>query len=89
MTAPNISSTSYDTALQRSQKIWEKIERNLEFIASYGGIVELNSSSLRKGMSEPYPQVEICKVCTLISCHQRRIALFNQTTNRHYSTSSP
>ncbi|GAB7332878.1 hypothetical protein MBLNU13_g04596t1 [Cladosporium sp. NU13] len=42
-------------------QIWEKIERNLQFIASYGGVVELNSSSLRKGMSEPYPQVEICK----------------------------
>ena len=25
MTAPNISSTSYDTALQRSQKIWDRI----------------------------------------------------------------
>ena len=46
-------------------KIWEKIERNVEFIAAYGGIVELNSSSMRKGMSEPYPQVEICKVCSI------------------------
>jgi len=44
--------------------IWEKIERNLNFIAQYGGVLELNSSSLRKGMSEPYPQVEICQVRT-------------------------
>jgi histidinol-phosphatase (PHP family) len=43
-------------------QVWEKIERNLQFIAKYGGVLELNSSSLRKGMSEPYPQVEICKV---------------------------
>ena len=28
MTAPNTTSTSYDTALQRSQKIWEKIEQD-------------------------------------------------------------
>ena len=41
--------------------VWEKIERNLRFVADYGGILELNSSALRKGMSEPYPQVEICK----------------------------
>lgn len=41
--------------------IWDKIERNLQFIAGYGGVLELNSSALRKGMSEPYPQVEICK----------------------------
>lgn len=42
--------------------IWDRIERNLQYVAQYGGVLELNSSSLRKGMSEPYPQVEICKV---------------------------
>lgn len=42
-------------------RIWDKIERNLHFIAQYGGVLEINSSALRKGMSEPYPQVEICK----------------------------
>jgi histidinol-phosphatase (PHP family) len=43
--------------------VWAKIVRNLDFIASYGGILELNSSAIRKGMSEPYPKAEICKVC--------------------------
>ena len=43
--------------------VWEKIVRNLDFVASYGGILELNSSAIRKGMSEPYPKAEICKVC--------------------------
>jgi histidinol-phosphatase (PHP family) len=42
--------------------VWEKILRNLKFVAGYGGVLELNSSSLRKGMSEAYPQVEICRV---------------------------
>ncbi|KAL1588215.1 hypothetical protein WHR41_02906 [Cladosporium halotolerans] len=42
-------------------QVWDKIERNLKYIAAYGGVLELNSSSLRKGMTEPYPQVEICK----------------------------
>lgn len=46
-------------------RVWEKIVRNLEFVASYGGILELNSSAIRKGMSEPYPKAEICKVSFL------------------------
>ncbi|KAJ9267621.1 hypothetical protein DTO212C5_5860 [Paecilomyces variotii] len=42
--------------------VWRKILRNLDFIAEYGGLLELNSAALRKGMSEPYPKAEICKV---------------------------
>ncbi|KAI9849338.1 MAG: histidinolphosphatase [Sclerophora amabilis] len=42
-------------------QVWAKIRRNLDFIAGYGGILELNSSGLRKGLSEPYPQREICQ----------------------------
>lgn len=42
--------------------VWKKILRNLDFIAEYGGMLELNSAALRKGMSEPYPKAEICKV---------------------------
>ncbi len=42
--------------------VWQKILRNLDLIVDYGGLVELNSAGLRKGMSEPYPKAEICKV---------------------------
>jgi histidinol phosphatase-like PHP family hydrolase len=42
--------------------VWQKVLRNLDFIASYDGILELNFASLRKGMTEPYPQADICKV---------------------------
>ncbi|KAI1330943.1 Polymerase/histidinol phosphatase-like protein [Xylariaceae sp. FL0255] len=35
--------------------VWERVERNLAFIASYGGWLECNSSALRKGLDEPYP----------------------------------
>ncbi|KAL9076496.1 MAG: hypothetical protein Q9161_000827 [Pseudevernia consocians] len=41
--------------------VWQKILRNIDFIVDYGGLVELNSAGLRKGMSEPYPKAEICK----------------------------
>ena len=51
-----------DGGFQQWPVIWSKILRNLEFIAEYGGLVELNSAAIRKGMSEPYPKQEICEV---------------------------
>jgi len=44
------------------QGVWQRILRNLDYIASYGGVIELNFAALRKGMSEPYPKAEICQV---------------------------
>jgi histidinol-phosphatase (PHP family) len=49
-----------DASLSRWQGVWERVLRNLDFIHAYGGLVELNFSAVRKGMSEPYPQREIC-----------------------------
>lgn len=42
--------------------VWTRILRNLKYIAEYGGVIELNSSALRKELSEAYPNVEICQV---------------------------
>lgn len=53
-----------DRSFKPMKDVWQKILRNLEFIAGYGGLVELNSAAIRKGMSEPYPKVEICEVRT-------------------------
>lgn len=47
-------------------EVWSKMKRNLEFVAEYGGILELNSSAIRKGMTEPYPKAEVCQVCLLL-----------------------
>ena len=52
-----------NASMKKHEIVWEKILRNLRFISSYGGMLEINSAALRKGMSEPYPQGEICKVC--------------------------
>ena len=57
-----LMSDNPDTVFSRSAVVWQKILRNLEFIAGYGGVIELNSAALRKGMKEPYPTAEICKV---------------------------
>jgi histidinol-phosphatase (PHP family) len=46
--------------------VWHKILRNLDLITEYGGIMELNSAALRKGLSEPYPKAEICRVRTVM-----------------------
>ena len=51
-----------DAKFSQSAVVWQKILRNLELIAGYGGVIELNSAALRKGMKEPYPTAEICKV---------------------------
>ena len=42
--------------------VFQKVLRNLELIVEYGGILELNSAALRKGMNEPYPTKAVCKV---------------------------
>ena len=57
-----LKSDNPDGSFRRWEDVWHKILRNLEYIAGYGGILELNSAALRKGMSEPYPKAEICKV---------------------------
>ncbi|KAI9720262.1 MAG: hypothetical protein M1812_003080 [Candelaria pacifica] len=68
-----LKSDEPDGTFKRWDSVWPRINRNLSFIAGYGGIVELNSASLRKGMNEPYPKKEICEVMmiTLSSTHAR------------------
>ncbi|KIW19484.1 hypothetical protein PV08_00056 [Exophiala spinifera] len=56
-----LKSDSPDGSFQGMAGVWKRILRNLDFIASYGGILEINSASLRKGMAEPYPKAEICQ----------------------------
>ena len=57
-----LKSDEPDANLMRWNIVWQKVLRNLSFISQYGGILELNSAALRKGLSEPYPTAEICKV---------------------------
>lgn len=42
-------------------EVWEKVVRNLHFIQGYGGLLECNTSALRKGLLEPYPAKEIAE----------------------------
>ncbi|KAL6717079.1 FK506 binding protein proline rotamase rapamycin-binding protein [Lecanora helva] len=54
-------SDKQNASMKRWNGVWKKVLRNLDFITDYGGIIELNSAALRKGMHEPYPQADICK----------------------------
>ena len=55
-------STSPNRSLQTSARVWRRVQRNLELVRGYGGFLEVNSSGLRKGLAEPYPAADICKV---------------------------
>ena len=57
-----LKSKHSDEDLRHWTGVWQRILRNLDFIANYGGVLELNSAALRKGLKEPYPRSEVCKV---------------------------
>lgn len=40
--------------------VWERVLKATKFIADYGGLLEINTSALRKGLRQPYPRAEIC-----------------------------
>ncbi|CAG8973747.1 hypothetical protein HYALB_00007696 [Hymenoscyphus albidus] len=42
--------------------VWEKVLRNLQRVKEQGGLLEVNSAGLRKGLREPYPGKKICEV---------------------------
>ncbi|CAD6448515.1 f11980d0-67fd-45fb-bc21-226a0c258b13 [Sclerotinia trifoliorum] len=50
-----------DRNLKEWDGIWQKILRNLLEVTKYGGLLEINTSALRKGLKEPYPEREICE----------------------------
>ncbi|KAH6611966.1 Polymerase/histidinol phosphatase-like protein [Boeremia exigua] len=55
-------SDNRDTAFEGMDGVWNKMKRNLEYIAGYGGLLEFNSAGLRKGLLEPYPCLPVTKM---------------------------
>ncbi|RAL13686.1 histidinol-phosphatase [Aspergillus homomorphus CBS 101889] len=56
-----LKSDAPDGSLARFEGVWAKVRRNLRAVAEYGGLLEINSAALRKGMREPYPMGEVCR----------------------------
>lgn len=54
-------STQPDRDLGSWRRVWEKVMRNLQEIVRQGGLLEVNTSALRKGLDEPYPARAICE----------------------------
>ncbi|KAM3065786.1 hypothetical protein ACMFMG_009989 [Clarireedia jacksonii] len=48
--------------LRTWEGVWRLLGRNLKEVVEYGGVLEINSSALRKGLKEPYPGRAICEV---------------------------
>jgi histidinol-phosphatase (PHP family) len=46
--------------------VWAKVVRSLIFTKSYGGVLEVSSAALRKGLLQPYPGEEILKKWLLL-----------------------
>ncbi|KAH8593462.1 histidinol-phosphatase-like protein [Bisporella sp. PMI_857] len=44
-----------DRDLRPWKGVWEKAVRNLKVVVEQGGLLEVNSAALRKGLKEPYP----------------------------------
>lgn len=57
-----LKSDDPDTNFASMEGVRRRISRNLAFITEYGGVLELNSAALRKGLKEPYPNGVISKV---------------------------
>lgn len=48
--------------LDEDPVVWERVKRNVEVVVGYGGLVEVNCASVRKGWSTPYPGREVLRV---------------------------
>lgn len=48
-----------DADVEYTDDVWKRVERNLRFIAEYGGLMECNSAALRKGWTQPYPRRDV------------------------------
>ena len=67
-------SSDPDCLLQETAA-WQRVLRNLQFVIDYGGLLEMNSSALRKGLREPYPQRAVVEVRPRVSAHWPRLTL--------------
>ncbi|EPX71910.1 histidinol-phosphatase [Schizosaccharomyces octosporus yFS286] len=63
-----------------SSEVWKLIERNIEYVNSYGGVFEINTSAFRKGWSVAYPKPQLIK---LMQKHNSRFTLSDDSHGPH------
>ncbi|CAN3372956.1 hypothetical protein DIURU_002846 [Diutina rugosa] len=65
------------TDLKQWPEVWQQIQTNIDLINLQGGLIELNSSAIRKGWLTPYPQNDVAeevkrregRFCLSDDCH--------------------
>lgn len=50
-----------NSCLKNMKGVWDRAVRNLKLVVEQGGLLEINSSALRKGLEEPYPMRCVCE----------------------------
>ncbi|KAL2076154.1 hypothetical protein VTL71DRAFT_1097 [Oculimacula yallundae] len=50
-----------NASLKEMKGVWELVVRNLRVVVEQGGLLEINTSALRKGLDEPYPMRCVCE----------------------------
>ncbi|CZS97766.1 hypothetical protein WAI453_008821 [Rhynchosporium graminicola] len=50
-----------NASLKEMKGVWDRVVRNLKVVVEQGGLLEINTSALRKGLEEPYPMRCICE----------------------------
>jgi histidinol-phosphatase (PHP family) len=56
-----LMSPSPNISLKTIPSVWDKVVRNLKVVVEQGGLLEINSAGLRKGLEEPYPGKAVCE----------------------------
>ncbi|RKP26638.1 putative histidinol-phosphatase, partial [Syncephalis pseudoplumigaleata] len=51
-----------------SSAVWEQLRQNAQYIASYGGLVEINTAAWKYGLADPYPQANVVRVLQEAGC---------------------
>lgn len=49
-------------------RVWEKIERNIDFAIAYNALFELNAAAFRKGWDNAYPGSDVVQVSEICLC---------------------
>lgn len=64
-TGNHVSVKDIPSLINHWDEVRQVVIRNLQFLDSYNGLLEINTSALRKKLSEPYPGKDICQLTKL------------------------
>ncbi|RKP08003.1 histidinol-phosphatase [Thamnocephalis sphaerospora] len=51
-----------------TEAVWQRVRENATIIASYGGLVEINTAAWKYGFADPYPQQAVIKILKAAGC---------------------